>query len=84
LSWNTHTLLWWVNGDSQLSQHALEVIEHELKADDGEILVSAISAWKIALLVEKERLTLSMAQTTGWIQLRRSKGSALSPSTLPR
>ncbi|MFD2435132.1 type II toxin-antitoxin system VapC family toxin [Modicisalibacter luteus] len=58
---DTHALLWWVNGDSQLSQSALETIEHELLADDGEILISAISAWEIALLVEKERLTLSMA-----------------------
>jgi PIN domain nuclease of toxin-antitoxin system len=58
---DTHTLLWWVNGDSQLSQHALKAIEHELQADDGEILISAISAWEMALLVEKERLTLSMS-----------------------
>lgn len=63
---DTHTLLWWVNGDSQLSQHALEVIEHERQADDGEILISAISAWEIALLVEKGRLTLSMT-TDDWL-----------------
>lgn len=58
---DTHTLLWWVNGDSQLSQHALEAIEHEWQADDGEILISAISAWEMALLVEKGRLMLSMS-----------------------
>lgn len=58
---DTHTLLWWVNGDSQLSPHALEAIGHELQADDGEILISAISAWEMALLVEKGRLTLSMS-----------------------
>lgn len=63
---DTHALLWWVNGDSQLSQSALVKIEHELQADDGEILISAISAWEIALLVEKERLTLSMA-TDDWL-----------------
>jgi PIN domain nuclease of toxin-antitoxin system len=58
---DTHALLWWVNGGSQLSQQALDAIEHELQADDGEILISAISAWEIALLVEKGRLTLSMS-----------------------
>lgn len=58
---DTHALLWWVNGDSQLSQHASDVIEHEMQAEGGEILISAISAWEIALLVEKGRLTLSMA-----------------------
>nr|WP_301289601.1 type II toxin-antitoxin system VapC family toxin [Natronocella acetinitrilica] len=57
---------WWANGDSQLSQSALEAIENELQADNGEILISAISAWQIALLVEKERLTLSMA-TDDWL-----------------
>lgn len=58
---DTHALLWWVNGDSQLSQHASDAIEHEMQAEDGEILISAISAWEIALLVEKGRLTLSMS-----------------------
>ncbi|WP_330217789.1 type II toxin-antitoxin system VapC family toxin [Litchfieldella anticariensis] len=56
---DTHALLWWVNGDSQLSQHALEAIEHELQIEDGEILISVISAWEIALPVEKGRLSLS-------------------------
>lgn len=63
---DTHALLWWVNGDSQLSQSALEAIEHELQSDDGEILISAISAWEIALLVEKGRLTLTMT-TDDWL-----------------
>lgn len=57
---DTHALLWWVSGDSQLSQKALEAIENELQADDGEILVSAITAWEVALLVDKGRLSLSM------------------------
>ncbi|MGM0413018.1 MAG: type II toxin-antitoxin system VapC family toxin, partial [Pseudomonadota bacterium] len=52
---DTHALLWWVNGTPRLSQPALEAIEQELQADDGEILISAISAWEIALLVEKGR-----------------------------
>lgn len=63
---DTHALLWWGNGDPQLSQGALKAIEQELQADDGEILISAISAWEIALLVEKGRLTLSMA-TDDWL-----------------
>ncbi|PMR77626.1 type II toxin-antitoxin system VapC family toxin [Billgrantia endophytica] len=58
---DTHALLWWVSGDSQLSRRALEAVERELQADDGEILVSAISAWEIALLVDKGWLSLSMS-----------------------
>ncbi|MBK5944715.1 type II toxin-antitoxin system VapC family toxin [Halorhodospira sp. 9621] len=63
---DTHALLWWANGDDQLSPHALAAIEHEMQADDGEVLISAISAWEIALLVEKGRLTLSMT-TSDWL-----------------
>ncbi len=64
---DTHALLWWVNGDPQLSQSALLAIEQELQAEDGEILMSAITAWEIALLVEKGRLTLSMT-TDDWLE----------------
>ena len=57
---DTHVVLWWVNGDSRLSQGALAAIEKECMLDDGSILISAITAWEIALLLEKGRLTLSM------------------------
>ena len=55
---DTHAVLWWVNGDSQLSEKALAAIEHELQAEDGAILISVISAWEIALLVEKGQRAL--------------------------
>lgn len=57
---DTHAVLWWVNGDAKLSPNALAAIENEFRLDDGNILISAISAWEIALLVEKGRVTLSM------------------------
>ena len=57
---DTHTLIWWVNGDSQFSPKAKAAIEHEQQNEDGIILVSAISAWEIALLVGRDRLTLGM------------------------
>ncbi|MCW8827775.1 MAG: type II toxin-antitoxin system VapC family toxin [Gammaproteobacteria bacterium] len=56
---DTHTLIWWVNGDGQLSQKARKAIENELTAD-GQVMVSAISAWEIAMLVSKGRLALTM------------------------
>ncbi|MCA1804394.1 MAG: type II toxin-antitoxin system VapC family toxin [Xanthomonadaceae bacterium] len=56
---DTHTLIWWVNGDDQLSPRARKAIEKELAAA-GQVLVSAISAWEIAMLVAKGRLTLTM------------------------
>lgn len=57
---DTHTLIWWVNGDSQLSLNAKAAIEHEQQNESGIILVSSISAWEIALLVGRDRLTLGM------------------------
>jgi PIN domain nuclease of toxin-antitoxin system len=56
---DTHTLIWWVNGDDQLSQKARKAIESELTGD-GQVIVSAITAWEIAMLVEKGRLALTM------------------------
>lgn len=57
---DTHVLLWWLNGDSSVSSRARGAIQSEQEDEDGLILVSAISAWEIAMLVQKERLTLTM------------------------
>ncbi|ANB73320.1 twitching motility protein PilT [Paraburkholderia phytofirmans OLGA172] len=61
---DTHTLVWWVTGDSTLSKKAKTAIGHEMAG--GEIVVSAISAWEIAMLVERERLLLSM-DVSSWL-----------------
>jgi PIN domain nuclease of toxin-antitoxin system len=55
---DTHALVWWANGDEALGTKARKAIEREL--DDGQIVISAISAWEIAMLVEREKLVLSM------------------------
>lgn len=51
---DTHTFLWWNLGDPQLSPTAQDFI------GDGrnEILLSAASAWEIAIKYAKGRLTL--------------------------
>lgn len=56
---DTHTLIWWVGGDRQLSDQARDIIERELD-DEGQVAVSSISAWEIAMLVSKGRLALAM------------------------
>ena len=56
---DTHALVWWVNGGrSGLSQTARTAINREQR--DGEIAISAISAWEIALLAARGRLALTM------------------------
>ena len=61
-------LIWWANGDSQLSSAAKTAIEREQESADGVLLVSAISAWEIAMLVARDRLTLTMS-VDDWLEV---------------
>jgi PIN domain nuclease of toxin-antitoxin system len=55
---DTHALIWWVANDPTLSKKAKNAIDRELAG--GDIIVSSITAWEIAMLVEKGRLVLAM------------------------
>jgi PIN domain nuclease of toxin-antitoxin system len=50
---DTHAWIWWAAEPKRLSVRAKRAIE-----ESDRIGVSAISAWEVALLVAKERLTL--------------------------
>lgn len=65
---DTHALIWWVNGDNRLSTLAGEAIKRETDREEGEILISSISAWEVALLVEKGRLMLTM-EVNNWLKV---------------
>jgi len=56
---DTHILIWWLSGNDKLSIAAKKAIEFELQ-NNGKILVSSITAWEMAMLIEKGRLNLSM------------------------
>jgi PIN domain nuclease of toxin-antitoxin system len=56
---DTHILVWWVSGSETLSTAAKKAIKETL-SNSGEVLISSISAWEIAMLVDKGRLVLSM------------------------
>lgn len=63
---DTHALLWWATGDRrQLSSRAHKALQTELKG--GRIVVSSISAWELAMLVQRGRLSLSM-DVSGWLK----------------
>ena len=55
---DTHTLLWWVNDPSILSQTAKIAIDEAVNTKL--VHVSCISSWEIALLVERGRLQLAL------------------------
>jgi PIN domain nuclease of toxin-antitoxin system len=61
---DTHTLVWWVTGDPLLSKAAKSAIDKTKRR--GEIIVSSMSAWEIALLVERDRLVLTM-DVSSWL-----------------
>lgn len=62
---DTHALIWWVNGSSQLSTNAKRAISKATRNGE-EIIVSSMSAWEIAMLISLGRLVLSMDVDT-WL-----------------
>lgn len=64
---DTHALVWWVAHDDRLSRQAYKAISRELEGSGGEIVVSAITAWEIAMLHQRGRLVLSMDLYT-WLR----------------
>jgi PIN domain nuclease of toxin-antitoxin system len=63
---DTHTLVWWVNGDlTERSTAALAAIESERQS--GEIVISSISSWEVAMLVARQRIALSM-DLAAWLK----------------
>ena len=61
---DTHALIWWVSGDMALSKKGLAAIKRELNG--GDIIISSISAWEIAMLVSREKLLLTVDVDT-WL-----------------
>jgi len=63
---DTHVIVWWADGAfDKLSKPAKKYLDRSEKTDGG-ILVSAISAWEIAILVAKGRLILAM-EVDDWL-----------------
>lgn len=52
---DTHTWIWWVHGDQQLTPTQVDAI---LANEQDVIGISAISCWEVAKLVEYKRLVL--------------------------
>lgn len=51
---DTHTLIWFINGDKELSSRARKSIE----SDNAENLISIASLWEIAIKISLDRLIL--------------------------
>lgn len=74
---DTHVLVWLLNGERMLSRPAVTAIEQA--ARESTVFVSAITPWEIAMLVSKERLTLTL-DVQEWVDAAlRQPGMALAP-----
>jgi len=61
---DTHAWIWFTSKPEALSKKAQKALEAAVK--EKNVLVSSISVWEVALLVNKKRLKLSM-DVTDWI-----------------
>lgn len=55
---DTHTWLWFVNGDTALTTKNQQLINHHLS--HAQVFVAAISTWEVAMLEKKQRIILEM------------------------
>jgi PIN domain nuclease of toxin-antitoxin system len=67
---DTHTLIWWWAGDSLLSQRASAAIADEANT----ILVSAASAWEIAIKYQKGKLPIAESMVNRFAELAAEDG----------
>jgi PIN domain nuclease of toxin-antitoxin system len=61
---DTHAWVWWVSNPEILSDAARQVIDDAVRRNG--LYISTISAWEVAMLVEKGRLALAL-DVRDWI-----------------
>jgi len=56
---DTHVLLWWATQQHErFTTGAQQALDYELES--GQIVISSITAWEIAMLIQRKRLALAM------------------------
>lgn len=66
---DTHALIWQLSNPEKLSPNADQAIE--VAINNNEVYVSSISAWEIAMLVQRGRLELTM-DVKDWLAIAES------------
>ncbi len=61
---DTHAWVWFVGDPSRLSKSARKAVDGALEA--GELAVSSMSVWEVAMLVKKGRLKLTL-EAGAWV-----------------
>jgi PIN domain nuclease of toxin-antitoxin system len=64
---DTHAWVWWATHPERLSATQRRAIEHATRGDRGYLLLSIISCWEVALLVQRRRLRFSVP-VDSWLE----------------
>jgi PIN domain nuclease of toxin-antitoxin system len=62
---DTHAWIWWVSDPGLLSSAARKLVERAVEEES--VHISCISTWEVAMLVDRNRLELSMA-VDDWVE----------------
>lgn len=62
---DTHVWIWWISNPEKLSNNAAKAISNAI-TENG-VVISSISTWEIAMLVDKGRLELSVS-VRDWVR----------------
>ena len=78
---DTHVLVWMVEADPRLGDHAIALIDKE-RANNG-AGIAPITPWEAAMLVDKQRLALGRAVGAWFEYVLATPGFVLTPLTVP-
>jgi PIN domain nuclease of toxin-antitoxin system len=80
---DTHAWVWWVSKPERLSRRQRTAIDRARKQSDGALILSVVSGWEVALLVQGGRLRLPV-QLEAWLDDAMSvPGLEVAPLTVP-
>ena len=80
---DTHAWVWWVSKPEKLSRKQRSAIDRARKRAGDALLLSIISGWEVALLVQGGRLRLPI-QLEAWLDQAMSiPGLEITPLTVP-
>lgn len=80
---DTHAWVWWVSKPEKLSRKQRSAIDRARQRGGDTLLLSVISGWEVALLVQGGRLRLPV-QLEAWLEQAMSiPGLEIAPLTVP-
>jgi PIN domain nuclease of toxin-antitoxin system len=80
---DTHAWVWWVSKPDKLSRKQRSAIDRARKREGDTLLLSVISGWEVALLVQSGRLRLPVQLETWLSDAMSAPGLEVAPLTVP-